>query len=68
MTHPIRTAFVTLALAAAAAPPVLACAVCGLAGTQDNYQAYRSMTWMMSGLPLVMIGGVFYWLYRNTKG
>lgn len=67
MTRGIRMAVMTV-FALLASSPAWACAVCGLAGTQDNYQAYRSMTWMMSGLPLAMIGGVFYWLYRNIKG
>ena len=45
----------------------VACAVCGLTGTQDNWQAYRSMTVMMSGLPLAMIGGLAFWFYRRYK-
>jgi hypothetical protein len=44
-----------------------ACAVCGLTGTRDNGLAYLAMTVVMSGLPLAMIGGVVFWVYRRTK-
>jgi hypothetical protein len=44
-----------------------ACAVCGLTGTRDNGFAYLAMTVVMSGLPLAMIGGVVFWVYRRTK-
>jgi hypothetical protein len=47
---------------------MLACAVCGLAGTADNGVAYLVMTIVMSLLPLVMIGGVSWWLYRRAAG
>jgi len=45
---------------------VLACPVCGLAGTQENSEAYFAMTMLLSGLPLVMIAGVGYWVYRRS--
>jgi hypothetical protein len=46
---------------------MLACAVCGLAGPGDNGLAYLVMTIIMSALPLVMIGGVGWWLYRRAS-
>ena len=45
----------------------VACAVCGLAGTQENSLAYFAMTWLLSGLPLAMIGGVGFWVYRRAS-
>jgi hypothetical protein len=45
---------------------LLACAVCGLNGTQENSVAYAAMSWMLSGLPLVMIGGLVAWVYRRA--
>ena len=45
---------------------MLACAVCGLVGTADNGFAYLVMTIVMSVLPLVMIGGVSWWVYRRA--
>ena len=44
-----------------------ACAVCGLSGTRDSWLAYLVMTLVMSALPLVMIGGVAFWVYRRSK-
>ena len=46
---------------------MLACAVCGLSGTADNSLAYLVMTIVMSALPLVMIGGVSWWVYRRAS-
>ena len=53
------------ALLMLAPAPAEACAVCGLSGTQDNAFAYVVMTWVLSGLPLAMIGGVAFWVYRR---
>lgn len=55
------------ALVLAAPAPIAACAVCGLNGTRDNGLAYLAMTVVMSGLPLAMIGGVVFWVYRRSK-
>jgi hypothetical protein len=44
-----------------------ACPVCGLAGTQDNWAAYGSMSVMLSILPLGMIGGIGYWVIRKYR-
>lgn len=50
-----------------AAPSVaLACPVCGTAGANDNGWAYFAMTIVLSGLPLGMMGGVGYWVYRHS--
>jgi len=43
-----------------------ACPVCG-PGTQDAAWAYLGMTVVLSGLPLLMIGGVGYWVYRRHR-
>jgi hypothetical protein len=45
---------------------MLACAVCGLIGTEESGLAYLTMTLIMSALPLVMIGGVSWWVYRRA--
>jgi hypothetical protein len=44
----------------------LACAVCGTSGPTDNGWAYFAMTMVLSGLPLCMIGGVVFWVYRRA--
>jgi hypothetical protein len=44
-----------------------ACAVCGLGGTRDNWLAYFTMTWVMSGLPVAMIAGLAFWVYRRVS-
>jgi cbb3-type cytochrome oxidase subunit 3 len=44
----------------------LACAVCGTSGIENNSWAYFAMTMVLSGLPLGMIGGVVYWVYRQA--
>ena len=46
---------------------MLACAVCGLTGTSETGMVYFAMTIMMSSLPLAMIGGVSWWLYRRLR-
>jgi len=44
----------------------LACAVCGTSGIENNSWAYFAMTMVLSGLPLGMIGGVVFWVYRRA--
>lgn len=44
----------------------LACPVCGTPGTEETGRAYFTMTLVLSGLPLAMIGGVGYWVYRRV--
>ena len=46
---------------------MLACAVCGLVGTEGTGLVYFVMTIVMSTLPLAMIGGVSWWVYRRGK-
>ena len=46
--------------------PALACAVCG-AAKEQNRQAYVAMTWVLSFLPLVLIGGPILWLCRQAR-
>lgn len=58
------SAVVLLALTPA---PALACPVCGLAGPGDNGWAYALMSAMLSALPLGMIGGIAFWVYRRAK-
>lgn len=48
--------------------PALACAVCGMAGTGDNAWAYFAMTMVISMLPIGMIGGVAWVVYRRAAG
>ncbi len=58
----IATLFVLAAPAAA-----FACAVCGTSGIENNSWAYFAMTMVLSGLPLAMIGGVVFWVYRRAS-
>lgn len=43
----------------------LACPVCGLVGVNENWAVYLAMTAVLSALPLLMIGGMVFWLYRR---
>lgn len=47
-------------------PVALACTVCG-AGQEGTEWAYVAMTGVVSLLPLAMIGGVAFWLFRASK-
>jgi len=42
----------------------LACSAC-MAGDPKTAGTYLSMTLMMSALPLVLVGGLGYWLWRR---
>ncbi len=44
----------------------LACSVCG-AGQEGTETSYVVMTLIVSFLPLAMIGGVAFWLWRAAK-
>jgi hypothetical protein len=46
---------------------LVACAVCGLMGTGENGWAYFAGTVMLSFLPLAMIGGVSWWVWRRSR-
>lgn len=56
---------VALALALVALP-ALACPVCGV-GQGESEWAYIAMTAVLSLLPLAMMGGVAFWLYRRAR-
>lgn len=45
---------------------LLACSVCG-AGQEGTETSYVVMTLIVSFLPLAMIGGVAFWLWRAIK-
>lgn len=65
MTFPRVLIAVLFVLAVPAA--ALACAVCGTSGIENNSWAYFAMTMVLSGLPLAMIGGVGFWVYRRAS-
>jgi hypothetical protein len=44
-----------------------ACPVCGLAGTGDNTWAYGAMSFMLSAVPLGVIGGIVFWVSRRAS-
>jgi len=61
--------FCSRLVAAAGLPPPLparawACAACA-AGDPKNAGTYLGMTLMMSALPLILVGGLAYWLWRR---
>ncbi|MCC7008529.1 MAG: hypothetical protein IT184_06905 [Acidobacteria bacterium] len=63
----MRAALLALLLVALTPALALACPVCGVAGTRDNWQAYLSMSAMLSILPLSFIGGIGLWIYFKTR-
>ncbi|MEZ4742408.1 MAG: hypothetical protein R3B45_08180 [Bdellovibrionota bacterium] len=42
-----------------------ACAVCGFG--EDSRYAFISTTALLTFVPLIMIGSIFYWVYRRAK-
>jgi hypothetical protein len=61
--------FCSRLVAAAGLAPFLpargwACAACA-AGDPKNAGTYLGMTLMMSALPLLLVGGLAYWLWRR---
>ncbi len=57
-----------LTIAMTVVPAVLfACPVCGLASASDNQSSYVSMSVMLSALPLSMMAGIVFWLYRKNR-
>lgn len=55
------------ALIVAALPDVaLACPGC-IAGTEENRVAFLVTTGLLTFLPLLMIGGVVYWLRKRAR-
>jgi hypothetical protein len=49
------------------ASPVLACAVCGAGLEEENTNAFLKGTALLSLMPLGVIGGTAYYIYRRTK-
>jgi hypothetical protein len=62
----MKTLALTLAMALIPAA-LLACPVCGLASASDNQSSYVSMSVMLSALPLSMMAGIVFWLYRKNR-
>lgn len=60
-------ALAALSFVCAAPAAALACAVCGTSGMENNSWAYFAMTMVLSGLPIAMVGGVVFWVYRRTS-
>jgi hypothetical protein len=48
------------------ASPTLACPVCGF-GQDGTASAYLMTAVVMSSLPLIMVGGMIYYLVRRTN-
>jgi hypothetical protein len=63
----MRTTSWTLAFLGLFSGVLFACPVCGLASAADNQSSYVSMSVMLSILPLGMMGGMAFWLYRKSK-
>ncbi len=61
-----RALFIAMLLIAAAPAAAFACVVCGMGGPGNNAGAYFGMTLALSSLPLLLIGGVVYWIYRRS--
>lgn len=47
--------------------PALACAVCGVGLEEENATAFLKGTALLSLMPLGVIGGTAYYIYRRTK-
>ena len=62
-----RTVLLALFLLTLAPGLAWACPVCGVAGTRDKWQAYLSMSVMLSVVPLGFIGGIATWIYFKSK-
>lgn len=63
----MRSILLALAVLVLTPAAALACPVCGVAGTRDNWQAYLSMSAMLTLLPLGFIGGVGLWVHFKSK-
>ena len=58
----------TFALAVLASPRIgWACSVCSAGRDEANRVAFIATTAFMTFLPLLMIGGVIWWLYRRVR-
>ena len=47
--------------------PAFACAVCGLGQNDESAGAFFRGTMLLSLMPLSVIGGIVFYLYRATK-
>lgn len=61
-----RIALAVAALVVALPRIAEACAVCFTGRSDETRQAFISTTVFMTGLPLLLIGGVIWWLRRRT--
>lgn len=65
MTSPTTTRFFAVA-AALFSGAALACPVCGVP-LEQGQGAYLFMTPIMSLLPLALMGGVVFWIFRRVR-
>lgn len=59
--------FLTALVKLFASAPVLACAVCGSAVDQANTIALLKGTALLSLMPLAVIGGTIFYIYKVSK-
>ena len=60
--------FVFLALSYLASPSrLLACSVCGVYGEDKSNTPFLQGTALLSLMPLIVIGGTVYYIYRRHK-
>jgi hypothetical protein len=59
-----RALFTLLVCASASA---LACPVCGVAATEEGQEAYKTMSIIISLVPLVAIGSIVAWVASRIK-
>lgn len=64
--HFVNVCLLALGLLAASGSEALACAVCGF-GEDKSSQTFLYSTMVLSLVPLGLIGGILYWLYRSTR-
>lgn len=62
----ISKSWILLVLAATFVHQASACSVCGV-GKEEARTAYWATTAILSFLPLIMIGGIVYYLFRRNK-
>ena len=62
-----RVAILVAAMVVLAPAVAFACPVCGLGNAGDNNWAYGAMSIVLSVLPLGMLVGGSFWLYRRVK-
>ena len=62
-----RAAILATAIVALVPATTFACPVCGVGNAGDNNWAYGAMSIVLSVLPLGMLVGGSFWLYRRVK-